>query len=205
MTSNTLEDVAIRVATALGEHECVLVGGLAVGAHGYVRATADVDFVVRDLDAASKRLRERGLPVKRFRGDFTCLKGMIGDIRFDVLPPLVPISWDRAISVSLGEGVSIRVVDLEGLIRLKLKAGGPKDLMDVAGLILLHPAHQERAQELAVAYRIRDKLDIWLHDPRLKAELAEAQVAESKRRRRGKPPTPPVLARQARKTDRDRE
>ena len=60
MTSNSLEDVAIRVAAALGEDECVLIGGLAVGAHGYVRATTDVDFVVRDLDAASKRLRERG-------------------------------------------------------------------------------------------------------------------------------------------------
>jgi RNase H-fold protein (predicted Holliday junction resolvase) len=72
-------------------------------------------------------------------------------------------------------------------------------------LILRHPGHQERAQELAVAYLIRDKLDIWLHDPRLKAELAEARVAESKRRRRGKPPAPPALARRVRKTDRDRE
>ena len=206
MTSNSLEDVAIRVAAALGEDECVLIGGLAVGAHGYVRATTDVDFVVRDLDAATKRLREQGLPVERFRGGFTCLRGMLGDVRFDVLPPLVPIQWDRAITVSLGEGATIRVVDLEGLIRLKLKAGGPKDLMDIAALVLRHPEHQERAQELAVAYRIRDKLDIWLRDPRLKAELADARSEETERRRRGEPPIPPTLARRAKKkVDRNRK
>lgn len=199
MTSNSLEDVAVRVAAALGEDECVLIGGLAVGAHGYVRATTDVDFVVRDLDAASKRLREHGLHVERFRGDFTCLRGMLGDVRFDVLPPLVPIRWDRAITVSLGKGATIRVVDLEGLIRLKLKAGGPKDLMDIAALVLRHPEQQERAQELAVAYRIRDQLDIWLRDPRLRTELAGARTEGIERRRGGEPPIPPTLARRAKK------
>jgi hypothetical protein len=186
VTSNTLEDVAIRVAEALGADDCVLIGGLAVGAHGYVRATTDVDFVVRDLDEARKRLQEKGLPVERFRGGFTCLKGMVGDVRFDVLPPLVPIQWDRAITVSLKEGASIRVVDLEGLIRLKLKAGGPKDLMDVAALVLRHPERHGRAQELAVAYRVRDDLDRWLHDPRLKTEVAAARLAKKAKKRVGR-------------------
>jgi hypothetical protein len=196
MTTITLEEVAIRVAEVLGEHECVLIGGLAVGAHGYVRATTDVDFVVRDLAAAGERLRKHGLPVERLRADFTCLRGTIGDVRFDVLPPLVPIQWDRAIPVSLRGGISIRVVDLEGLIRLKLKAAGPKDLMDVAALLLRHPEHKERAQELAVAYRIGGQLDIWLRDPRLKAELAESRAAESTR---------PAPGRRAKKTDRVRK
>jgi hypothetical protein len=195
MTSSSLEDVAIRVATALGEEDCVLIGGLAVGAHGYVRATTDVDFVVRDLDAAGKRLLEQGLPVERLRGKFTCLRGMIGKVRFDVLPPLVPIRWDRAITVSLEGRATIRVVDLESLIRLKLRAGGPKDLMDIAALVLRHPEQQERAQELAVAYRIRDELDIWLRDPRLKAELADARVTPARAPR-------PAAARAPRRTAR---
>jgi hypothetical protein len=199
VTSNSLEDVALRVARALGERECVLVGGLAVGAHGYVRATTDVDFVVRDLAAASERLRRQGLRFERFRGDFTCLRGTIGDVRFDIMPPLVPIQWDLAIAVSFGEGASIRVVDLDGLIRLKLKAGGPKDLMDVAALVLRHPEHQERAQEVAVAYRIRDELDRWLRDPRLEAELADAQSLETAHRRRSRPTVPLAPARPARK------
>jgi hypothetical protein len=199
VTPSSLEKVAIRVARALGEEDCVLIGGLAVGAHGYVRATTDVHFVVRDLDAAGKRLGEQGLPVERLRGDFSCLRGMVGKVRFDVLPPLVPIQWDRAISVSFEGGATIRVVDLESLIRLKLKAGGPKDLMDVAALVLRHPEQQERAQELAVAYRIRDSLDIWLRDPRLKAELADAASDETERRGRGNPSVPASPARQARK------
>ncbi len=195
MKSSSLQDVAVRVARALGEDDCVLIGGLAVGAHGYVRATTDVDFVVRDLDAAGKRLGEQGLPFERLRGDFSCLRGMVGQVRFDVLPPLVPISWDRAITVSFEGGATLRVVDLESLIRLKLKAGGPKDLMDIAALVLRHPAQRERAQELAVAYRIRDRLDIWLRDPRLKAELADAASAE-RRAPRGRSelsiPAPPA-------------
>ena len=197
MTSSSLEDVAIRVARALGEEDCVLIGGLAVGAHGYVRATTDVDFVVRDLDAAGKRLLEQGLPVERLRGDFSCLRGMVGEVRFDVLPPLVPIQWDRAITVSLEGGATIRVIDLESLIRLKLKAGGPKDLMDIAALVLRHPEQLERAQELAVAYRILDKLDIWLRDPRLKAELADGRSDEGRAPRESSIPRTP--ARQARK------
>ncbi len=84
-----------------------------MGAHGYVRATTDVDFVVRDLDAAGKRLLEQGLRVERLRGAFTCLRGRVGTVRFDVLPPLVPIRWDRAITVSLEGRATIRVVDLE--------------------------------------------------------------------------------------------
>jgi len=190
--SSSLQDVAVRVARALGEEDCVLIGGLAVGAHGYVRATTDVDFVVRDLDTAGKRLGEQGLSVERLRGDFSCLRGMVGQVRFDVLPPLVPIAWDRAITVSFEGGATLRVVDLESLIRLKLKAGGPKDLMDVAALVLRHPERKERAQELAVAYRIRDELDIWLRDPRLEAELADASSAERQGRGNSSIPAPPA-------------
>jgi hypothetical protein len=190
MRANGLEDAAIRVATALGAEDCVLIGGLAVGAHGYVRATTDVDFVVRDLSAAGQRLLEQGLNFERLHGDFTCLRGVVGKVRFDVLPPLVPIRWDRAITVSLAGRATIRVVDLESLIRLKLRAGGPKDLMDVAALVLRHPEQRERAQELAVAYRIGGALDVWLRDPRLEAELGDPRADESERRAPGRPSMP---------------
>jgi hypothetical protein len=200
MTSSNLEDVAVQLATILEQHEYVLIGGLAVAAHGYVRATVDVDFVVRDLDAACEHLREQGLSVEVLRGDFTCVRGSIGAIRFDLLPPLVPIRWDRAIRVPLGGGTSIRVVDLESLIRLKLKAGGPRDLMDVAALVLRHPEQTERAREIALAYRLRAELETWLSDPRLKAELAEAGAAEGDIEGRRAPRlAKPALARPGRK------
>jgi len=199
MTTSSLENVAARVAAALEPQDYVLIGGLAVAAHGYVRATVDVDFVVRDADAACRHLREQGLSVEILRGEFTCLRGSLGGIRFDVLSPLVPIRWERAITVPLGEGTSIRVVDLEGLIRLKLKAGGPKDLMDVAALVLLHPEQRERAREIALAYRLRDPLETWLNDPRMKLSLEEASSAVGRTSRRKAPPAKPAPARPRRK------
>jgi hypothetical protein len=66
------------------------------------------------------------------------------------------------------------VVDLEGLIRLKLKAQGPKDLLDVAALTLKHPEALQIAREVAAAYRVADKLEVWLKDPRLRAEVSGA-------------------------------
>jgi hypothetical protein len=175
--------VARRVARALGEQECLLVGGLAVMAHGYVRATQDVDLVVRDLGEAERRLQEQGYPTRRHRGDpleaeFTCLKGVSGGVRFDVLPPLVPLAWERAIPVPLGRRETLLVVDLDGLIRLKLRAGGPKDMMDVAALVLLHPEQRERAREIATAYKRTGKLDAWLADRRLRAEVEDSRAAE---------------------------
>jgi len=78
----------------------------------------------------------------------------------------------------MAKGLTIQVVDLEGLIRLKLRAGGPRDVLDVAALVLRHPQHLDLARELAVAYRAADKLEIWLKDPRLKAEMLEARRAK---------------------------
>ena len=73
--------VAARLARILGEEECVVVGGIAVAGHGYVRGTDDIDFVVRTpLAAARQRLERRGIAVTSTRGDvlegdFPCLKG----------------------------------------------------------------------------------------------------------------------------------
>jgi hypothetical protein len=190
MTSPNLEEIASQLAAVLGGDgdDYALIGGLAVGAHGFVRATGDIEFVVRDLARAGSRLQQHGIRVERLRGDFSCLRGTIETVRFEVLPPLVPILWDRTIDVDLGDGSTLRVVDLDSLIRLKLKAAGPKDLMDVAALAHPHPDIRERAREQAVAYRIIDKLDAWLQDPRLQAELVEQEASDRPRRLRESSP-----------------
>ena len=58
-------------------------------------------------------------------GGFSCLKGEIDGIPFDVLPPLVPIAWDRALAVDIGGG-TLKVVDLDALLQLKFRADGPR-------------------------------------------------------------------------------
>ena len=80
----------------------------------------------------------------------------------------------------------LRVVDLDGLLRLKFRAGGPQDLLDAARLVLLHPDTEARARELATAYRAADRFDIWLKDPRILAQAREE--AELERRRAARKP-----------------
>jgi len=179
--------VARRVAEALGQQDCLLAGGLAVMAHGFVRATRDVDLLTRlSLSEARARLSKHGLETRLLRGDvldggFSCLKGECDGLPFDVLPELVPIHWELAPAVENPAAGGLRAVALEDLLALKLKAQGPKDLMDAAMLVLLHPAAQTRARELATAYRILERLEIWLKDPRIRAQAREE--AELERRR----------------------
>lgn len=189
-TVQDLTKAAIRLAQILGPQDCLLVGGMAVGVHGYVRATKDVDFVARMKPAdVLARLKLQGIAATLtqgdvLEGDFPCVKGILDRVPFDVMPPLVPIDWEGAVNVPMGGGVTLQVVALEGLIRLKMRASGPRDLLDVAALVMQHPEHLGLAKELAVAYRVADKLKIWLRDPRLKAELQPAGPTTPKKGRR---------------------
>jgi len=185
--------VARRVAEALGQQDCLLAGGLAVMAHGFVRATRDVDLLTRlSLSEARERLSKGGLKSRLLRGDvleggFSCLKGDCDGLPFDVLPELVPIHWERAARLEDPAAGGLRAVALDDLLALKLKAQGPKDLMDVAMLVLLHPAAETRARELATAYRILDRFEIWLKDPRIRAQAREEAEFERRAARKPRP------------------
>jgi hypothetical protein len=133
------------------------------------------------------RLAERGLPTRLLKGDprgggFSCLKGECDGVPFDVLPQVVPVHWEAAVPVEGRGAGSLRVVALFDLLALKLKAQGPKDLMDAAILALLHPETEARARELATAYRVLDRFESWLSDPRTRAQARE----EARRERRGR-------------------
>jgi hypothetical protein len=168
--------VAHRLAAMIDPDQCVVVGAMAVAAHGYPRATADVDLVSRlPLREARKRLADHGVRaiLKRgdeLQGDFECLKGVLDGVEFDVLPPLVPIDWPNAVAVPLGHGDTLKVVDLPTLIHLKLRAGGPQDVLDVAMLLQLHPAEAARAGELAMAFGLAAQLESFTRSPRIRAK-----------------------------------
>jgi hypothetical protein len=179
--------VARRIAEALGTEDCLLAGGLAVMAWGFVRATRDVDLLTRlPLSEARSRLEANGLATRLRRGDplegsFSCLKGECDGLPFDVLPQLVPIRWDAAPRVEGRGAGSLRVVPLADLLALKLKVQGAKDLMDAAMLVLLHPETEARARELATAYRVLDRFEHWLRDPRVRAQAREEAERERAR------------------------
>lgn len=172
--SAPIHDVAARLAALLPEPNG-LIGALAVAAHGYVRATDDVDFIspLRSKEIQA-RLRDGGIDAKIRRGDPlegdlpAVVHGEVDGVPFEVLVPPVPVDWKKLVTLSLEGGVRVRVVDLDTLVRLKLRAAGPQDLLDVVHLVRLHPEILEKARSLADAYGVRERFEEWLRDPRIR-------------------------------------
>jgi hypothetical protein len=151
------------IARALNEAGVpfIVVGGLAVNAHGYGRATQDIDLVI-SLDPAAVRRAFRALsslgygprvpvtaegfadPAQRAR--WMTEKGMtvlnFHSDRHRETPVDVfvsePFDFNREHGLALVEevapGVPLRIVRLETLLRIKEDAGRPQDLADVAEL-----------------------------------------------------------------------
>lgn len=144
----------------------LVVGGVAVVLHGYLRTTADLDLVIqlerenvlrgmaalRDLQYRSRApvpaealadqsvrerwVREKGLAV------FSLWSPAHPTLEIDVLVS-EPFDFDavfsRAIRVPL-EKTEVTVIALEDLITLKRQVGRPRDLEDVAALESLRQA-----------------------------------------------------------------
>ncbi len=173
---------AVRLATILPP-PCALIGGLAVGAHGYVRATDDVDIASPlDPKAIQAALSAAGIGSTIRRGNVlegeirSVVSGTLEGVDFDVLFPPVLIPWETTVTLTVS-GAEIHVVALDDLLRLKLRAGGPQDLLDVVHLLRLHPEKLSLAREVATAQKNLDRLDAWLADPRIRA------AGRTKRRR----------------------
>jgi nucleotidyltransferase AbiEii toxin of type IV toxin-antitoxin system len=193
-----------KLLDILGRDRCAIAGGMAVNAHGFVRATRDVDVMTAmALDEARRKLRERDVAARLVKGDaleggFDCLKGVIGvgakaaeAIPFDILPALVPFDPARAIEIVV-RGSRLAIVDADTLMRLKLTAGSIKDLYDIAMLANLHPSWAERAIALATEARsdTAQRLADLIRDPRVRAEARDVRRQDAdlrafaKRRRR---------------------
>jgi hypothetical protein len=140
----SLEDPLLRLLARFGEEgvEYILVGGQAVRLNGFLRATEDIDFVLRPT-------RENGVRVKRALGfldsareldpawfepqgdeveNIRVADELIVDLLFsangetyDSLQPFV-----REIAI---EGVPVRVLNIDGLLRTKTHTR-EKDILD---------------------------------------------------------------------------
>jgi predicted nucleotidyltransferase len=132
----------------------VLVGGLAVNAWGYLRATRDVDFVpdpnpenlvrldslLKDLDGkvdvGGKLLDGSAISTFLRTGDRTLVATELGQV--DVLqglpqvPPFAALD-EQAKEVDI-DGLVVRVCSLEHLIQMKRSSQRPRDHEDLAAL-----------------------------------------------------------------------
>jgi hypothetical protein len=140
-----------KIAAALngGDVAYVIVGGLAVAAHGVVRATRDFDLVPEpsseNLDRLAATLSDLGAehPVDdQLTGAALArpvsfkLQTRHGEVQVLNRMPAVPVFAElmkTAISVELA-GVPARFCSLADLRAMKLASGRPRDLVDVAEL-----------------------------------------------------------------------
>jgi predicted nucleotidyltransferase len=147
-----------RVFAVLDRHavDYVTIGAFAVIAHGYVRATADIDLLARQDRANIERLAaafsDLGARLRHVDADLldidptdpdTLANGASFTLDTDAGPVDylndVPGAGDyddlRARAVeAVAAGVVVRVVGLDDLIRMKRASGRPQDLRDIANL-----------------------------------------------------------------------
>jgi len=123
-----LRHAAVKSAqqlTALGIRHA-LAGGLAVGAHGYLRATTDVGFLVGD-EAFERHgtlvTFKAGVPIE------------VGGVRIDYLSPASLGTQLEEVLNSPPVNEGLGVVPIEVLVFMKLIAGRRRDLSDVVELI----------------------------------------------------------------------
>lgn len=134
----------------------VIVGGLAVGAHGVVRATRDLDLVPDPAPANLGRLARAlgalggGHPVdQELTGESLShpvsmkLRTRSGEVhvlnRMPGTPPFEELAAD-ALLVEIDTGVGAPVCSLDHLRRMKAASARPRDAVDLAELDQLHGA-----------------------------------------------------------------
>lgn len=128
------------------EIEFALCGGLAVAAHGFTRATQDIDFLIREESlekayaaAASVGFDIRGLDIsfKERSVEIRRVSKVVGEdvISLDLLlvTPYVEDVWEGR-EVKEFEGEVITLVSRDGLIKMKKQAGRLQDLTDIERL-----------------------------------------------------------------------
>lgn len=163
---------AVVAALNAAEVRYLIVGGLAVNAHGYLRATRDLDLVIQlesdNLRRGLQCLFEIGyrlaipVSVEDFadaakREAWRVEKGMIvlklwsDDHRRTPVDVFVYEPFDfykefeKAYLSELQPGIFARIVSLEALIEMKLVANRPHDLMDVEELRRVERLNNEKA------------------------------------------------------------
>jgi len=125
-----------------------LCGGMAMGVHGFMRMTVDIDLLIpsSEIDAVIAIAQDRGYTI---RGKDLSFKDGAIEIRRiskidqetgDILPldfllvtPAMQNVWDSRIQVEW-EGGRLSVVTRDGLITMKQLRGSSQDLVDIERL-----------------------------------------------------------------------
>ena len=138
--------VEMLAALSAAGAEFLLVGAYAMAAHGFPRATGDIDIWVRPTRENAARvlhaLQSFGAPLRGLSEEDLVRKDTVFQIgvapsRIDILSGITGIEFDSAwpgrLSVSI-DGQSVPVIGLADLMRNKEATGRAKDQADLVWL-----------------------------------------------------------------------
>ena len=124
----------------------ILVGAYALAAHGFPRATMDIDIWVNPAPENAKKvyaaLVKFGAPIEKISvqelsGDDTIFQIGVAPRRIDILTQISGVdfkdAWEDTIKVTI-DGLDINILSAAHLIKNKLVTGRPKDIEDVENL-----------------------------------------------------------------------
>ena len=132
------------------EVEYLLVGGYAVGYHGYPRPTGDIDFWISNRPENAERvvsvLREFGfasqkLSASLFTQEKSIVRMGVAPFKLEVITFIDGVNFDdcykRQIETNI-DGCKVKVIGLDDLLANKNASGRPKDINDILELEKTH-------------------------------------------------------------------
>ncbi len=143
------KQISLLAAFLAGHVDYVVVGGVAVNAHGYIRATNDLDLFIRPTEdnarAAFEALCGLGVPLDGYdasdllddeenlrfgpQEDHVDILASIGEMRFDQV-------WRNRLEKEIA-GLLVPFISKADLIENKRQTGRLRDLADVEELSLI--------------------------------------------------------------------
>ncbi len=140
MLNEDYKDILLALADEKVRY--LLVGAYALAAHGYPRATMDIDIWVmpssQNADAVMRALRRFGAPLHNLTKEDLQKDGTIFQIgvaprRIDLITTASGLKFEetyrRSLCVSI-EGIEVHVPSIDDLIRNKMASGRTTDLAD---------------------------------------------------------------------------
>ena len=124
----------------------LLIGGYAVGYHGYVRATVDIDiWIPININTAEKMeiiVSEFGFSVSKLNKELFLKEDKVIQMgnppfRIDILTSISGVNFEECYPkriIDKIDGIKVNIIDLDNLRKSKKAAGRDKDLLDLKRL-----------------------------------------------------------------------
>lgn len=165
----------VRAGCAEQGVDLLLIGAVALAAHGYPRQTEDIDFAIAvppsALPVLAARLEQLGVqaevsspdPQDPLGGVITLTRAGLAPIQivnFDNSPAggFPQLVRDALARASFPEGSIAKLPATEDLILFKLYAGGPKSQLDILELLTRTRVDLPELQARAASYRMSEEL-----------------------------------------------